>query len=507
MKILLALDIVRDYLISSVRKEDLMILFNKMDDVGDKRFIEKGTKQYLFLNKYIRSETSIPIPNCYDVNPLGIPQMNEITKKRMKLMINEAIKQIKKDSNGLAGKENVQIASKGFEFFTHFYQLHLLKYNTVDIIISDDLLFHQLAKDQGISNQILTSEDYMERLTSDNSKVNSETYSIKKVKFKDIDVSQPFFDSFRDEYIGFNDWFNRNADAFAYVTMNEKRMITSFLRLKLECKEDDYRDVTPKFKEVRRLKISSYKVLLNGAKIGEAFFWIIFGEAVRLHVDELYVTVFDTYSNRRRLINRMERWGFKYYGKKNDEELVYVREFRKEPSDKYRLSYPFHSIGHVNFIVPLTAKYEDDLFGDYQYRTGIFNNPIRKVLLLRQCNIPKGSLILFYSKKKKMIINVGLSEYCRNDFNGCQELFVFTQKRTSFSFSQLKELWEIQSDKKINAIKFLNICHLSDLDSQFIINNMEKAKIFVDEEIVTIDQELYKSIINGTDYEKDFVVN
>lgn len=507
MKILLALDIVRDYLASSVRKEDLMILFNKMDDVGDQRFIEKGTKQYLYLNKYIRSETSIPIPNCHDVNSSGIPQMDEKTKSRMKSMINEAIKQIKNDNKIRGEKENNLIASKGFEFFTYFYQFHLLNNKIADIIISDDFLFHQLAKDQGIPNLIMTSENYMEQLASNNSKIFNEPYSIKKMKIKDLDVNQPFFDSFRDEYIGFNEWFKRNADSYAYVTMNEDKEITSFLRLKLECKIDDYRDITPKFKEARRLKISSYKVMLNGVKIGEAFFWIIFGEAVRQHVEELYVTVFDTYSNRRRLISRMERWGFKYYGIKNEKELVYVKDFRKKSCDKYRLSYPFHSIGQVNFIVPLTAKYEDELFGDYQYKSGIFNNPIRKVLLLRQCFIPKGSLIFFYSKKKKMIINVGLSEYCRNDFDSCQELLVFTQRRTSFSFSQLKELWEIKSDKKINAIKFLNICHLSEQDSLFILNNLQKANIFVEEDIVSLDPELFKRLIHGTDYEKDFVIN
>ena len=35
--------------------------------------------------------------------------------------------------------------------------------------------------------------------------------AIKLVKFKDLNLEDPFFDSLRDDYEGFNDWFERKA--------------------------------------------------------------------------------------------------------------------------------------------------------------------------------------------------------------------------------------------------------------------------------------------------------
>lgn len=509
MRILLALDIVRDYLTSNVRKEDLMILLNKMDDVGDKKFIDKGTKQYLYLNKLIKSETSIPIPYCSDVIIDGVPPMEGKLKERMKEVLNETINGYKKNNhNQLGKKQQAGAASKAFALFAFFYQLHLLRNKAIDIVISDDLFFHQLSKEIGNADGIYSSEDYMERITSDGQEIEKGINSIKKVQFKDIDVNQPFFDSFRDEYVGFNDWFNRKAENFVYITSREDRSLTSFLYLKPEYPNDNYGDINPKFKDGYRLKIGSFKVMLNGVKTGEAFFKIIFEEALRLRVDEIYVTVFDTYSNRRRLISRMERWGFDYYGTKDGNELVYVRDFSKKALGKIRLSFPFHHIGQKNYVIPLTAKHEEDLFGVIHFnKTGVYNNPIRKMLILRSAFIPEGSILFFYSQNKGKLIYVGVAEQCRNDFGGFQDFFVYVKRRTSFSQTQLRELWETQSDNDINAVKFLNVCQLPDSDSKIISDNLSKIGNYFDGRVKEINADILKKIIKGTDYEKDIIVD
>lgn len=509
MRVLLALDIFRDYLVSDARKEDLMILLNKMDDVGDQKYIDKGTKQYLFLKSLILSESSIPIPHCKDVRIEGVPQMDDRYKAMMKSMLTDTIERIKKkNQNKLKKNEHSDIASAGFEYFALFYQLHLLKNGAVDGIISDDLLFHQVAKELKEADRVFYSEEYMERVVSDCLNNNYNNVAIKKVRFKDINVNQSFFDSYRDEYVGFNDWFQKKSDEYVYVTIGTNDELTSFLYLKYEGPNDNCGDIVPRFKNARRLKIGSFKVMLNGVKTGEAYFKIIFEEALKQKVDEIYVTVFDTYSNRRRLISRLERWGFSYYGTKEGNELVYVRDFNKKALVKCRLSYPFHKIGNINYLIPLSAQYEEDLFGDIHSRkTGVYNNPIRKLLILRQVEIPHGSIILFYSKSKNRIASVGISEYCRHGFTSFRDFIVFIKRRTTFSQAQLKELWESQVESKLVAVKFLNVCQLMEADSQIILDNLKKLNLDYMQEELQLDFEKFRMIIKGTDYEKNYVVD
>ena len=508
MKILLALDIIRDYLTSSVRKEDLIILLNKMDDVGDQKFIDKGTKQYLYLNKLIKSETSIPIPYCNDVILESVPPMEGMYKKRMKEVLNETINGYKKNNhNQIDKKLQADAASKAFELFTCFYQLHLLRNKAIDIIISDDLFLHQLSKEFGNADGVYSSEDYMEQIASDN-EIEKGFIPIKRVQFKDIDVNQPFFDSFRDEYVGFNDWFNRKAENYVYITSRENGSLTSILYLKPETPEDNYGDINPKFKDKYRLKIGSFKVMLNGVKTGEAFFKIIFEEALRLKVNEIYVTIFDTYRHRRRLISRLQRWGFVYYGTKDSKELVYVRDFSKKTLGKIRLSFPFHLIDQKNYIIPLSAKREEELFGDIHFnKTGVYNNPIRKMLILRSIFIPEGSVLLFYSQNKGKFIYVGVAELCRNDFGSFQDFFVYVKRRTSFSQTQLRVLWETQTNNELSAVKFLNVYQLPGTDNSVISDNISKIGNYFDGSVKELNIEIFKNIIKGTDYEKDIVVS
>lgn len=54
---------------------------------------------------------------------------------------------------------------------------------------------------------------------------------------------------------------------------------------------------------------------------------IIFDNALKNHVQEIYVTVYDKRPEQRRLIDLLEQWGFVLWGTKGEGELVYVRDF------------------------------------------------------------------------------------------------------------------------------------------------------------------------------------
>lgn len=130
----------------------------------------------------------------------------------------------------------------------------------------------------------------------------------------ELDITDSFFDSLKQDYADFESWFKKKqaANAMAYVTESCGKL-TSFLMLKIENKSENYMDFLHPFKPAKRLKISTLKVMDTGKRIGEMFIKIIFKKAVEEQVDEIYITIFDKYKN---LIDLLESYGFKKYTKK-----------------------------------------------------------------------------------------------------------------------------------------------------------------------------------------------
>lgn len=83
---------------------------------------------------------------------------------------------------------------------------------------------------------------------------------IKLVKFKDLDLNDPFFDSLRTDYKGFDDWFNKKAhqNAKAFVLLKATGRLQAFLYLKKE--EDADSTVSPVLPECNKLKVGTFKV-------------------------------------------------------------------------------------------------------------------------------------------------------------------------------------------------------------------------------------------------------
>ena len=47
-------------------------------------------------------------------------------------------------------------------------------------------------------------------------------------KFSSINIDDPFFDSLKEDYLGFEDWFKRKADKYAYVLYGEDNLLQGF---------------------------------------------------------------------------------------------------------------------------------------------------------------------------------------------------------------------------------------------------------------------------------------
>ena len=202
----------------------------------------------------------------------------------------------------------------------------------VEILITEDRGIHSKAKVLGIATRVFTIDDFLEKVTAEHPDlIDYRVLAVRKELFGNVNLEDPFFDSFRRDYVDFNRWFNRKADEAVYVSKTESGELIAFLYVKLEEPLEPYSDIEPRFWPCRRLKIGTFKVTMNGYKLGERFLKIIFDNAIVQNVEEIYVTIFNRDAEQERLIGLFTDWGFRRHGIKRSssgEELVLVRDFR-----------------------------------------------------------------------------------------------------------------------------------------------------------------------------------
>lgn len=146
---------------------------------------------------------------------------------------------------------------------------------------------------------------------------------IRKKLFEEVDINQPFFDSFRQLYPGFNDWALRKRKDDVYAVEHDG-IIVGFLKLKIEEETEDYSNMSLPFPPKRRLKICSLKSTIPGLGTGFINFAILM--AMDYDVDEIYATVNGPSIDTVRFFHKN---GFMEYGNKitnNLTETVYRYE-------------------------------------------------------------------------------------------------------------------------------------------------------------------------------------
>ena len=111
--------------------------------------------------------------------------------------------------------------------------------------------------------------------------------------FAEIDLQDSFFQSLRDDYPEFDNWFRRKSNQDAFVQYENNKII-GFLYLKIEERLVD--DVTPNICADKILKVGTFKIEAHGTKMGEQFIKVIMDYAANEKVDVCYVTIFEKHS-------------------------------------------------------------------------------------------------------------------------------------------------------------------------------------------------------------------
>lgn len=223
--------------------------------------------------------------------------------------------------------------------------------------------------------------------------------------FAEIDLNDPFFQSLREDYPGFDAWFKKKKDQDAFVQFDDNNKIVGFLYLKVEVGEVS--DVTPVLYANRILKVGTFKIDAHGTKLGEQFIKVIMDYAINEQVDVCYVTI---YSKHDSLIRLVEQFGFELYGKKGMgkyEENVYLKKMQNITGDINK-DFPFIKADNARkYMLSIYPEYHSIMFPDSILTTEnrniitdvSYTNSIHKIYVCSMDgveNLSYGDLVVLY---------------------------------------------------------------------------------------------------------------
>lgn len=184
-------------------------------------------------------------------------------------------------------------------------------------------------------------------------------------KFSEINLADPFFNSLKEDYAEFSDWFERKAMNNALVLYNDGGTIEGFLYCKFEEGPGD--DTVPLLPNTRHMKVGTFKFNPQQTRRGDRYLKKIFDYALASNppIDDIYVTVFG--SKHEYLVSLFEKHGFiKYATKKtnNGTEDVLLRDLSLKTGDVDK-DYPFINTTESNkYLLSIYPDFHTKLFPD-----------------------------------------------------------------------------------------------------------------------------------------------
>lgn len=369
----------------------------------------------------------------------------------------------------------------------------------VDAIITEDRKLARKARMLGLGESVYTIDGFLERAVAENPELfDYRVLSVKKSLFAHINLTDTFFDSFRAGYPGFDRWFARKSDDMAYVCEKDG-CIAGFLYLKREDEREPYGDIYPPFAPKRRMKIGTLKVEQNGWKLGERFLKIAFDNAIKMRVDEVYVTLFDGAPERDRLVGLLCDYGFVLHGEKRNPygiERVYVRDMSPQfCAAAPRTTFPYFSRSAPAYMVSIKPPYHTDLLPDSILNTESpddftemepHRNAIRKVFVSRSYfrGLSTGDLIVFYRTGgfyAGVITTIGIVERVHDGIRGENEFVRLCRNASVFSEAELRGWWRDNPGYRPFVVEFLYACpfpkrpNMATLIEHGVIRNIQSA--------------------------------
>lgn len=353
-----------------------------------------------------------------------------------------------------------------------------------DILITEDRKMRLKAERLDITDKVFTINAFITKASSENpALIDYKALSVRKECFGNVDISNPFFNTFKEAYPSFENWFSRKCDEEAYTCRNDQGDMLGFLYLKTEDERENYSDITPIFKPMRRLKVGTFKVEASGFRLGERFIKIIFDNAIERQLNEIYVTLFMDRPELKALYDLLRRWGFEEHGTKRTngkDEIVLVKKLGVyDESLTPKQNFPNIKYFRQKFFLPIEAKYHTPLLPDSQLRTEneidfLGEKPHRYALqkvyisFSYKRNMHPGDFLVLYRKGvtpgrkgyESVVSTIGIIDEVKYNFKSKEEFLKYCENRTVFTPEELDSFWNTKRDVLL-VIKFIFVKSLN----------------------------------------------
>lgn len=402
-------------------------------------------------NEFIqKSQKANALIYLLDVQKNDINRDKDENRRKLRLLACEKYQLLMNVQMSDYFKGNFELSNLNPHDFVDVSLLNALYCNAVSILVTNDNGIHSKAKKIGLGDRVYRLEDALDFINMQlpmDLKAESLHPIINREKCYNLDIHDDFFDSLRQDYDGFDDWFQEKCQRGhrdCFVIRNESKIAGLCI----------YKNEEPLYEMKGKIvKICTFKLKYSGTKQGELLLRQLFKMCYDSNVDWLYVTAFES----NYICQFFEDFGFECYREKKEDtgELIYRRKMTPTLEDRKNiLALPFHKkFGYRYFIpsknaflIPTEERFYDRLFPETT-TLDLFggepcSNAIRKAYL---CNsnsrklIPGDILFFYRTHSDKKIECCGILEKVLHSSNP-DEILSLVGKRSVFSKAEIESM-------------------------------------------------------------------
>ncbi|WP_447985585.1 GNAT family N-acetyltransferase [Nitrospira sp. Nam74] len=349
--------------------------------------------------------------------------------------------------------------------------LYALYRSAANILVSEDRQLHKKAALLGIQGRVHYIQQATSFLESLHTRVGVALPSIEEVELHRIDLTHTFFDSLRQGYDGFDDWYKDKArlGRTAWVYWDDSGNPGAVLIFKEEQDAiitDDNRALRGKV-----LKLCTFKVAehVRGRKLGELLLKAAFRYGSSNGIESIYITM--TAGKHDYLEDLCKDFGFTPFGSyKGDSVFVKAHPISPPnvilpPLEYHTRYYPHFLCGEKvsKYLVPIQPEFHAMLFPDAQVQSMLFvastaGHAIKQAYLCHANigTIRSGDVLFFYrSKDVQAITSVGIVELVEEHAEQ-DKILQLVSKRTVYSYEEIASM----AGRKTKVILFRLAVHL-----------------------------------------------
>lgn len=330
--------------------------------------------------------------------------------------------------------------------------LAALVVNAVDFLVTEDQQLHRKTRRLDLGERILTLGDALELVRRLTDQPVDPPPRVEAVKAHAIQPDDPILESFRDDYPGFDRWFQKccREHRQAWIIRASSGWVDGFCIVNEE-------QHPPAGLDGRVLKICSFKVAPHavGRRFGELLLKAVFTFVHENSYDWLFITTFDKQAQ---LVDLLRDFGFEQLVSRIGlRELVFAKPLQPAPGSEDSLgSLPFHiRFGPHYFrqdvpwyLVPIQPRYGDVLFPETASQASLFpgeqpfGNAIRKAYLCHSNlrSVAEGDVLVFYrSEVDRGVIALGVVEDTLVS-SSAEDILRWVGKRTVYSMGEIETM-------------------------------------------------------------------